>query len=316
MSTSLRYAVVTPARDEAANLPRLTRSLASQTIRPAEWVVVDNGSTDGTAEVVLHLRHRHKWIRLLAIPGTEPPRRGADAVRAFSAGLASLIGDPEIVVNVDADVSFEPDYFERLLEEFDRDASLGIASGTCWELKGDTWKPQHVTRGHARGAARAYRRACLEDVLPLVESVAWDGIDELRAQTRGWRTSNLPLPILHHRALGERQTGFAQWRDEGEMTQFMGYRPSYLLARTVYQSFRDPTAVAMVYGHLRAWWREKPRYGDPVVVELLRKEQSLRRLPRRIREALGRSSDQARRARRVCARTEVIDPARATRPRL
>ena len=289
MTRGLRYTLITPARDEAANLPRLAQSLVAQTVTPEAWVIVDNGSKDGTPQLAHELAESHSWVSVLEIPGEPTARRGAPAVRAFTAGIETLPDLPEIAVNLDADVSMEPDYFERVLAEFLSDPALGIASGTCWELEKGVWCPQHVTRGHARGAARAYRRECLLDVLPLVESTAWDGIDELKAQTRGWRATNLDLPIRHHRSLGRREAGLALWTDEGEMAHFMGYRPSYLAVRAAYRAFRDPTAVAMIYGYARAAARRTPRYDDPAVRKLLRDEQALRRLPRRIREALGRT---------------------------
>jgi glycosyltransferase involved in cell wall biosynthesis len=285
----LRYALVTPARDEAPNLPRLAESLIAQTVTPDTWMIVDNGSTDGTAEVARVLAASHSWVRVLEIPGEAAPQRGAAAVRAFTAGITALEALPEIVVNVDADVTLEPDHFERLLAEFRSDPALGIASGTCWELEDGSWRSQHVTRGHARGAVRAYRRDCLLDVLPLVESTAWDGIDELKAKTRGWKATNLALPIRHHRPLGRREAGLALWTDAGEAAHFMGYRPSYLAVRAAYRALRDPVALAMIYGYARSAVRRTPRYEDPAVRKLLRDEQALRRLPRRIREALGRT---------------------------
>jgi len=289
MSERLRYALVTPARDEAANLPRLGRSLAAQTVPPSAWVIVDNGSTDGTPDVARELGESHQWIRVLQIPGAPTPRRGAAAVRAFTAGIESLSELPDIVVNLDADVSMEPDHFEQLLAEFASDPKLGIASGTCWELQDGSWRPQYVTRGHARGAVRAYRRECLRDVLPLVESMAWDSIDELKAQVSGWRVRNLPFPIRHHRPLGRREARLFVWVEEGEMAHFEGYRPSYLVLRAAYQALRHPVALAMLYGYARAVMRRSPRYDDSAVLKLLRDEQALRRLPRRIREALGRA---------------------------
>ena len=171
MTHGLRYALITPVRDEAANLPRLAQSLVAQTVDPDAWVIVDNGSTDRTLDVARNLAEVNPWISVLAVPGERSPRRGAPIVRAFAAGMDTLSKLPEIVVKLDADVSMEPDYFERLLEAFESDPRLGIASGTCWELESGSWRPQHVTRDHARGAVRAYRRECLSDVLPLVERI-------------------------------------------------------------------------------------------------------------------------------------------------
>jgi glycosyltransferase involved in cell wall biosynthesis len=289
MTVRLRYVLITPARDEAANLARLAESLAAQTVSPDVWVIVDNGSVDGTPQLARRLAESHAWIRIVDLPGEPSPRRGAPIVRAFETGVATLPELPEIVVKLDADVSMAAEFFERMLEAFESDPTLGIASGTCWELENGSWRPQHVTRDHARGAVRAYRRECLADVLPLVARVGWDGIDELKAQTRGWRVRSLPLPIRHHRSLGGRDRRVRMWVEQGDMAHYMGYRPSYLIARAVYRALRDPVAVVMLYGYVRAALGRRSPYDDVAVRQRLRSQQSLRRLPHRIREALGRT---------------------------
>jgi glycosyltransferase involved in cell wall biosynthesis len=290
MSAELRYALVSPVRDEASNLPRLAECLAAQTAGPTAWVIVDNGSTDETREIARGLAEAHSWVTFLELPGERTPTRGATIVRAFLAGVDALPEIPEIVVKLDADLSMESDYFRRLLDAFEADAALGIASGICLEEVDGEWRLQHVTRNHVRGAARAYRRECLRDVQPLVEGLGWDGVDELKAQTRGWVVRSLPdLELRHHRALGMRDRRVAKWVDQGDMAYFMSYRPSYLLARTAYRAVADPSALAMVYGYVRALARRGPRYEDQMVRRLLREQQSLRQLPSRIREALGRT---------------------------
>ena len=205
------YVVVTPARDEAENLPRLAAALAAQTIPPTTWMIVDNGSTDGTLELAYGLAEEHDWIDVRSVPGSSVADRGAPVVRALQAGIAAVAEPPEVLVNVDADISFEPDYFERLLARFDEDPSLGIASGSAFELRGDTWEQRFVTGSTVWGASRAYRWECLQQLLPLEERVAWDGVDEFKANTRGWRTAAFEgLPFRHYRREGERDG--AKWR--------------------------------------------------------------------------------------------------------
>jgi glycosyltransferase involved in cell wall biosynthesis len=286
----MRYALVTPARDEETDLPRLAESLAAQTVRPDVWVIVDNGSTDRTVELARALESSEDWVRVLEVPGEAAPQRGAPVVRAFMLGLPVIDSSPDVVVKLDADVSMEPDHFERLLGAFESEPNLGIASGACWELEDGTWRLQRVTRDHARGAVRAYRRECLADVLPLVERVGWDGIDELKARTRGWRVRHLDdLPIWHHRPAGGRHRRVPMWMAQGEMAHYMGYRPSYLVVRSAYRALRDPAALAMTAGYARAMLHRSPRYDDAEVRKLLREEQSFRKVPRRIREAMGRT---------------------------
>ena len=110
-------------------------------------------------------------------------------------------------MKLDADLSFAADYFSRLLAAFEADPHLGMASGTCYERDGATWRQRHVTGGHVWGASRAYRRRCLEDVQPLESGLAWDGIDELKAAVKGWRTTTcVDLPFYHHRPEAARET--------------------------------------------------------------------------------------------------------------
>ncbi len=208
------YAVITPVRDEIQNLPRLAASLAAQTERPRAWLIVDNGSEDGTPELALELARAHSWIRLLSVTGAVAAERGAPIVRALHAAVDDLTADPpDFAVNIDADISFEPDYVARLLDRFDEDAALGIASGSAFELQDGDWRQRHVTGSTVWGASRAFRWACLQDVLPFEERVAWDGIDEFKANARGWRTR--PSRICPSSTIAARASATAPGRRDG-----------------------------------------------------------------------------------------------------
>jgi glycosyltransferase involved in cell wall biosynthesis len=285
------YAVVTPARDEAENLPRLAASLVAQTIRPRAWTIVDNGSTDGTLEVAHRLAAEHEWVHVLSLPGTSSADRGAPVVRALQAGIAALAPEPpEILVNVDADISMEPDYFERLLARFDANLSLGIASGSAFELQRGSWQQRYVTGTTVWGASRAYRWECLQELLPLEERVAWDGVDEFKANSRGWRTAAFEeLPFRHHRREGERDgTAWRARRNQGNAAYYLGYRSWYLVLRAVWQMRREPAALGMIWGYAVAALRRDARNSDPEARAYLRRQQSPRNLRLRMLEAAGR----------------------------
>jgi glycosyltransferase involved in cell wall biosynthesis len=286
---ALTYALITPARNEAGTLPRLAEALKLQTRLPERWLIAENGSTDGTADVAAEILVTCPWARLLVLPAAGPRDRGAPIVRALHASLDALDVATDVVVNVDADVTMEPDYFERLLEAFEQDPRLGIASGSAWEQHAGVWRQRFVTGGTVWGATRAYRAACLEDVLPLEERHGWDGIDQLKARARGWRTLTiLDLPFRHHRAEGsEDGSSWAHWVVNGDTAYFMGYRPWYLVARTLHRIRRHPAAVGLLYGYLSAAARRARRLDDPGARALLRRDQRLTQILRRRREALG-----------------------------
>jgi poly-beta-1,6-N-acetyl-D-glucosamine synthase len=292
----LTYSIITPARDEADALPRLADALRRQTRIPERWVIVDNGSRDETADVAATILADCEWARLLVLPEPGRRERGAPIVRALHAGLESLEVEPDVVVNVDADVTMEPDYFERLLDAFARDPRLGLASGSAWERENGAWRQRFVTGGTVWGATRAYRWACLNDVLPLEQRHGWDGIDQLKARARGWHTKTLTdLPFRHHRTEGrEDGTRWAHWVANGDTAYFMGYRPWYLLARTLHHMRRTPAAVGLVVGYLSAAARRSPRLDDAGARRVLRADQSFRTILERRREALGRRAHAAK----------------------
>jgi poly-beta-1,6-N-acetyl-D-glucosamine synthase len=284
------YAVITPVRDEIENLPRLAASLTAQIERPQVWLIVDNGSEDGTPELAQALAQAHSWIRLLSVPGAVAAERGAPIVRALHAAVDDLAADPpDFAVNVDADISFEPDYFARLLDRFDADAALGIASGSAFELQDGDWRQRHVTGSTVWGASRAFRWACLEDVLPFEERVAWDGIDEFKANARGWRTQAFEdLPFKHHRREGERDGSWRARRNQGHTAYYVGYRPWYLVLRSLFNARREPAALGMIAGYAAAVVRREPRSHDVDARAYLRRQQSMRSLRLRSLEATGR----------------------------
>jgi poly-beta-1,6-N-acetyl-D-glucosamine synthase len=286
----LTYAVVTPVRNEAENLPRLAAALAAQHRPPAAWVVVDTGSTDETRHLLDELAGLHPWIRTATLDGVESMERGGPIARGFELGYQSLEAAPDVVVKLDADTSFEPEYFERLIFEFAADPTLGMASGTCHELEQGEWHERHVTGTTVWGASRAYRRTCLESVLPLEHRMGWDGVDEFRANARGWTTRTFKnLPFRHHRREGERDGAPRRARfAQGRAARYIGYRFWYLALRALWHARREPAALAMIWGYVQAVLRREPQLTDAAAREYLRRQQSLRTLPLRAAEAVGR----------------------------
>ena len=288
-STELTYVVITPVRNELANLERLAGAIEAQVVRPLRWVVVDTGSEDGTDALAAELAQRLPWLEAITLDEVALAR-GGPIVRAFEAGVSALDETPDVVVKLDADVSFGQDYFAALLSRFAAHERLGMASGTLYEVEHGEWKQRHVTGSTVWGAARAYRWQCLQEVMPLEQRMGWDGVDEFRANARGWSTQVfLDLPLRHHRREGERDGSMRRARiAEGRAARYLGYRPWYLVLRALWHARNEPGAIAMVWGYVSATVRREPRLTDAAARSYLRNQQSMRRLPLRVLEAAGR----------------------------
>lgn len=283
------YAIITPIRNEAETLARLVGTVATQTRLPDTWLLVENGSTDGTVDVARDLGREHPWIRLVEAPARDHAERGAPIVAAFHVGLEELGELPDAVAQLDADITLPPNYFERLGRELSRDETLGIVSGTCYELTDGAWAERFATGANVWGAARLYRRACLEQVLPLEPRTGWDAIDVAEANAQGWTTRILPdVPFYHHRREGSRERNrWSSWAAQGRVSHFLGYRPSYLFARALFRAPRDPAALGLVAGYGGSVLRRSPTCARPEVRTWVREQQRLRHLVTRASEARG-----------------------------
>lgn len=289
--TTLNYAIITPARDEEFLLPGLAADLVRQTLPPQAWVIVDNGSTDKTQTVARELAQQHTWVELVTISGVAQPTRGGPVVEAFEAGLAALKDMPSVVVKLDADVGLPQNYFARLISEFEKNPTLGIAAGSRLESSDAGWQVRHVTGTMVRAQARAYRRECLKGVLPLERCVGWDHIDQLKAGARGWQSLEITDLCFEHRRKEGARDGNRHWYIQGEAAHYLGYRPTYLLLRTLHRAASDPAAFRMIGGYVGGLVHRRRRCGDRWVTEKVRAQQRLSQLPNRISELRnGRSS--------------------------
>jgi biofilm PGA synthesis N-glycosyltransferase PgaC len=277
----MQYAVVTPARNERENLERLAAALVAQDQTPSAWMIVDDGSDDGTPELGARLAAEHPWIHVVATggdsSGLRDGRRRGRALESFRDGVRALVEIPDVVVKVDADTSFAPDYFARLVARFEARPDLGIAGGACYEQEGGEWVRRRVIPTHPRGASRAYRRECLDAVMTLEARMGWDGLDEVKARMRGYQSETvIDLPFYHHRSTGERERSRLRHNEaQGRAAWYMGYRPSYLTLRTLYRIPAEPAAVGMLWGYARSAVERAERCPERDVVRRLRDEQRL-----------------------------------------
>jgi len=279
------YAVITPARNEARYIERTIDSMLRQTVQPTKWVIVDDGSTDGTARLAEQSLAGAGWVDVVSRPDRGHRSAGTGVVEAFRVGEGHIAGiDWAYLVKLDADVEFEADYFERCLAEFDQDPDLGIAGGTVYDVLGDhtTWEPHPAF--HVRGATKIYRRACWEDIGGLIDGTGWDTIDELKANQMGWSTRTLPeIPIYQLRPSGQAAGAWSNWVKNGVAAYRSGYHPAFLLARAGKRLVRPPSIVAptaLIWGYTKSWIQRVDRPNDPELLTFVREQQRNRLLGR------------------------------------
>ena len=275
------YAVVTPVRDEAEHFARTAESIVAQTHRPVQWVVVDDGSTDGTRELADRYASEHDWIEVVDAGAPHERTRGAPIVRAFERGREALRAETEVVVKLDGDLYLPPHYFEWVAATFARDPRAGIVGGVALIPEDGCWVMERGNIVNVNGVAKAYRVACLADIGGLRPSMGWDGIDEYGARARGWHVRVLTeLTMLHYRPRGSKQSALrARW-EEGRGNAFMGYLPGWLLFRAAYRSVVEKPPVlggfVLLAGYLWARLRRLPQIDDPAARAELRAEQRAR----------------------------------------
>jgi poly-beta-1,6-N-acetyl-D-glucosamine synthase len=280
----MQYVVITPVRNEAAHVERTIESMSRQTILPAQWVIVDDGSSDATPAMLSAATTRYPWVTVVRRADRGFRNSGGGVVEAFDAGYDSLRRDDwDFVVKLDGDLEFEPDYFEQCLRHFSHDLSLGIAGGTVYVRDDGKWRVDSPGDPpfHVRGATKIYRRACWQAIGPLVPYPGWDTIDEVRANMKGWSTRSLAgIMIYQQRATGAVDGNWQNWFKNGVANYVTGYHPLFMLAKCVRRFWGSPPvlpAFALWIGFCSGYINGLPRIDDASAIAYLRKEQ-LRRL--------------------------------------
>jgi poly-beta-1,6-N-acetyl-D-glucosamine synthase len=282
-SSCVPFVVVTPARNEAAFIAETIESVISQTSLPFKWVIVDDGSTDDTFKIATSYAAKHPWIEVVQNSASRERSFGAK-VRAFDLGYDKVKElNYEVIVNIDADVSFAPDYCEFVLSKFSQDPSLGVA-GTVFEENGySSDRNSFEGQRHVPGGCQFFRRRCFENVGGYIANEA-GGVDWIAVTTArmlGWKTKSFrEKSFFHHRHLGTAQRSLlSSVYSYGSKDYYLGWHPLWEVFRVAHRITKRPYLLggcALGAGYISAMMRREKR---PVSRELMafhRKEQMLK----------------------------------------
>lgn len=270
----MKYVLITPARNEERFIAKTLDSMVGQTLLPERWMIVDDGSTDRTAEIVQGYVKRFPWIELVQRP-QRLDRSFAAKVHAFNAGFERVSSVPfEVIGNLDADLSFDPDYLEFLMGRFSEDPRLGVAGTPFLEDGYDSARDSFEGENHVAGGCQLFRRQCFEEIGGYVPNRA-GGIDWIAVTTarmKGWKTRSFPEKRFHHyRTLGTAgRSSVAASFSYGEKDYYLGGSPFWQLFRVAYRMTKRPVLIdglALLSGYC---WAALHRMKRPVSRDLIR----------------------------------------------
>jgi biofilm PGA synthesis N-glycosyltransferase PgaC len=282
MTQDVKYVVITPVRDEEKHMEATIEAVAGQTIRPSEWVIVNDGSSDRTGEIIDQYAAKFSWISVVHRSNRGFRKSGGGVVEAFYDGYERLrCNDWDFVVKLDGDLTFARTYFEKCFEHFERDPELGVGGGEIYHDVGGVQKLEANPKFHVRGATKIYRRDCWEAIGGLLRAPGWDTIDEVKANMLGWKTYSFgELQLVHHRLTGTADGLLRDRIKHGIACYVSGYDPLFVVASCVSRLIQKPYiagSAAIFYGFIKGYWIRMPRVNDKQLIKYLRTQQ-LRRL--------------------------------------
>jgi glycosyltransferase involved in cell wall biosynthesis len=262
--------------------------MLGQTIKPARWVIVNDGSTDETGRIAAEAAAAHSWIKLIHRTDRGFRKAGGGVIEAFYDGYRLIKDEPwEFLAKLDGDLSFDPDYFEKCLEAFHKNPTLGIGGGTiCSDVDGTVEAESKVDpKFHVRGAVKIYRQKCWTEINGLIRAPGWDTLDEVRANMLGWATLTFSeLSVIHHRPAGVAY-GVLRDRVKGGIGHYVaGYHPLFMFCKCVKRIKERPYflgACGLWFGFLKGYVKRVPRVEDQALIKYFHQQQLNRLLGRK-----------------------------------
>jgi poly-beta-1,6-N-acetyl-D-glucosamine synthase len=272
----MRYVIVTPAKNEAEFIEFTIQSVLNQTLKPIEWIIVDDGSDDLTFEKACKYQQNCHWINVIrSHTFSEDRSGGAKVVRAFNYGFSQLKQkDYDFIVKLDGDVELPSDYFESVAKEFREDENLGLCGGIIMNKMGDKLIQEGGFDYHVRGALKAVRKDCFEQIGGFKPIWNWDGLDEMHALYLGWKTKTISKYVVHFRPTSNAYDPVKHAYRSG--FEAFKMRNSYFLTllRTIYRIPKKPLLInsfSYFKGYISALLKKEPHHIEKDLARFINK---------------------------------------------
>jgi biofilm PGA synthesis N-glycosyltransferase PgaC len=288
-----KYVLVTPARNEAAFIEKTIQSVIAQTVLPVKWVIVSDGSTDRTDDIARQYTAKNHWMELIRM-SERRDRNFAAKVACFNAGYAHLNGiDYEIIGNLDGDISFEGDYIEFLLKQFQENSRLGVAGTPFLETGNTSYNYNFVNIEHVSGACQLFRRQCFENIggyIP-IKGGGIDWVAVTSARMKGWQTRTFTeKSCVHHRPMGTGAGNICRARfNLGKEDFYVGGHPLWEICRTLFQLKEKPYIIGSFCLLSGYFWAALSGMERPVPQDLVafHRSEQMERLKTILRRTIG-----------------------------
>lgn len=277
-----KYIIISPVRNEEALVESTINCVLQQTVKPIEWIIVNDGSTDSTQKIVEKYTSVYPWIKLINLTDRGYYYPGTGVVNVIKKGFEQITDHQwDFLVKLDCDVTMEPEYFENILNEFKKNPKLGVASGAIYLVDDDHKQTKEKSQyDHPWGASKIYRKKCFGDIKGWKAIPGWDLADLLSAQMNGWETRCFDeYKILHHRESGYRRSGFTSGKFLlGRFLYRYGYNFLYTVFKGLYRLFERPVIIgglSLIAGYIFAFVKREDRLFDKDMRKFLRKKQRI-----------------------------------------
>lgn len=269
----MEHIIITPVYNESKYLRNYLDSIIKQTHRPFQLIMVDDNSTDESAQIIKKYAKKHEWIKYVYHSSENKKSQGKKVIQAFNFGLnyCDLL-EIDIISKIDADLQFPPNYFEEIMAAFKFNSRLGIAGGIIEEERDSTWTRIPQAEYHIRGALKSYRKECFFEMGGIMPILGWDGLDEMKALYFNWETHIIELGVKHFRPAAKDynktdlnyKLGFANYENGGNL--FLAF------VRALVKSKQKPyfrTGISYFKGYLTAKNMKINKNVDPELAKFI-----------------------------------------------